>query len=399
VLEQTAAAEGLDYDGATARLREWVTDPVQLDPPHPVGAEAIQVLTVHQAKGLEFPVVVLWDGRGEWDLRLAPEPWRMERDGRGWTMSLDGLAWEEPPSLELTQTEREYQRAERRRVIYVAATRPRDLLVIPRTGVPKPGKMVCADLLGGAETGAVHVLETYRPGGHAAWARQVSTPERRIPGDATTVISEIAGRWQVAAQDSARPRFKPVAVSEARATLTEREHVEEPARRKPREGRFGPLFGSAVHQAIGLLLRDPALGPPEAGRRAAALVGLTEHLDEAVADVGRAWQTLQAEGLVRSPGPDLQLEYPVAALWAGGTVLMGYVDLVSAGTDQLDILDFKTDAPPAEFLEAAYPEYVNQVQLYARLLEDGFSDRRLRLGLLFTADGGIRWVDPIGVAH
>jgi ATP-dependent helicase/nuclease subunit A len=174
VLEQTAAAEGLDYDGATARLRQWVTDPVQLDPPHPVGAEAVQVLTVHQAKGLEFPVVVLWDGRGEWDLRLAPEPWRMERDGRGWTMSLDDLAWEEPPGLELTQTEREYQKAERRRVIYVAATRARDLLVVPKTGAPKPGKMVCADLLAGAETGSVRVLETYVSGVGAGWARQVS---------------------------------------------------------------------------------------------------------------------------------------------------------------------------------------------------------------------------------
>jgi ATP-dependent helicase/nuclease subunit A len=78
---------------------------------------------------------------------------------------------------------------------------------------------------------------------------------------------------------------------------------------------------------------------------------------------------------------------------------MGYVDLVAVTADRLDVMDFKTDAPPSESLEAVYPEYVNQVQLYARLLEDGFGDRRLRLGLLFTADGGIRWVDPVGVPH
>jgi ATP-dependent helicase/nuclease subunit A len=398
VLEQTAAAEGFDYDGATARLREWVTDPVQLDPPHPVGAEAIQALTVHQAKGLEFPVVVLWDGRGEWDLRLAPEPWRMERDGRGWTMSLDGLAWEEPAGVELTQTEREYQRAERRRVIYVAATRARDLLVIPKTGVPKLGKMVCADLLGGGEAESVRVLETYVSGVGAGWGRQVSTPERRISGDATAAFTEIADRWEAAARESARPRFKPVAVSEARATLTEREPVEEPARRKPREGRFGHVFGSAVHQAIGLLLHDPAIGPAEAVRRAAALVGLTEHLDEAVADVGRAWQALQAEGLARRPGPDLQLEYPVAAPGPDGTLLMGYVDLVAGSADRLDVLDFKTDAPSDGPVEVTYAEYVSQVRLYGHLFQDVRGARPLRLGLLFTGDGRIRWVGPAASA-
>ncbi len=394
VLEQTAAAEGFDYDGATARLREWVTDPVQLDPPHPVGAEAVQVLTVHQAKGLEFPVVVLWDGRGEWDPHPPVEPWRMERDGRGWTMSLEGLAWEEPPGLELTQTERDYLRAERRRVIYVAATRARDLLVIPKTGAPTPGKMVCADLLGGAEAGGMRVLDTYISGSGATWARQVSAGERGIPGDAMHVFNEIAGRWEAAAQESARPRFRPVAVSEARATLTEREPIEEPAQRKSREGRFGPLFGSAVHQAIGLLLRDPALGPAEAVRRGAALVGLTDHLDEAIADVGRAWQALQAEGLARRPGPGLQLEYPVAAAGPDGTLLMGYVDLIAATADRLDVLDFKTDAPPALPVQTAYPEYVAQVSLYGRLLPGIVGARDSRLGLLFTADGGIRWVEP-----
>jgi ATP-dependent helicase/nuclease subunit A len=311
-------------------------------------------------------------------------------------MALEGLAWEEPPGLELTQTEREYQRAERRRVIYVAATRARDLLVIPRTGATKPGKMVCADLLGGVETRAVRVLETYVSGVGSGWARQVSAPERRIPGDVTAAFNEIAGRWGAAAQESARPRFKPVAVSEARATLTEREPIEEPGRRKPREGRFGHLFGSAVHQAIGLLLRDPTLRPTEAVRRAANLVGLTEHRDEAVADVSRAWQALQAEGLARRPGPDLQLEYPVAAPGPDGTLFVGYVDLVAATADRLDVLDFKTDAPPAGPVETAYPEYVNQVRLYGRLLPT--ADRRLRLGLLFASDGGIRWVEPPGLA-
>jgi ATP-dependent helicase/nuclease subunit A len=227
----------------------------------------------------------------------------------------------------------------------------------------------------------------------AGWARQVSTPERRIPEDATAAFNEIASRWEAAARDSARPRFKPVAVSEARAALTEREPVEEPARRKPREGRFGHVFGSAVHQAIGLLLRDPALGPVEVVRRAATLVGLTEHLDEAVADVGRAWQALQAEGLARTPGADLQVEYPVAAPWPDGNLLMGYMDLVgTAGGDRLVVLDFKTDVPPMGPVGAAYPEYVSQVRLYGHLLQGIPSARRLRLGLLFTADGGIRWV-------
>jgi ATP-dependent helicase/nuclease subunit A len=199
----------------------------------------------------------------------------------------------------------------------------------------------------------------------------------------------------VSARESARPRFKPVAVSEARATLIEREPVEEPARRKLREGRFGHLFGSAVHQAIGLLLRDPTLGPAEAVRRAATLVGLTEHLDDAVADVGRAWEALKAEGLARRPGPDLQLEYPVAAHGPGGALLMGYIDLVAVTTARRDVLDFKTDTPPAGPVQTAYPEYVAQIGLYGRLLPDIVGVRRRRLGLLFTADGRVRWVQPI----
>lgn len=398
LLEQIAAEEGLDYDAVTARLREWVVEPIQLDPPHPVGTEAVQVMTVHQAKGLEFPVVILWDGKGQWDTRLDTGPWKMERNRRGWLMTLNGLAWEEPAGLNLRETERAYLDAERCRVVYVAATRARDLLVIPRAGTVAPGKIIAADLLHDADPGLMVELECYREGVGAIWASTVSEVAVVPPGDAGPLESEVSVRWRTATAEAARARFRPASVSgEADAARRDRA-IEEVGRvaAKQRAGRFGSLFGDVVHRAIGLVLRNGGLAPVEAVGRAAQNVGLDEHLDDAVADVARALETLGSEGLVRPIGAELRLEYPVAGPWQGGSLLSGYVDLVGATSYRLDVIDFKTDASPAGPVEEAYPEYAAQVRIYGGLLEAAglCGDRELRCGLLFTADGVIRWVVP-----
>jgi ATP-dependent helicase/nuclease subunit A len=388
LLERTAAAEGLDYDAATARLRRLVDDPVPLDPPHPVATEAVQVLTVHQAKGLEFPVVVLWDGRGRWDARLDSVPWRMDRDERGWTLSLDGLAWEEPEGLGLRATEKSYLDAERRRVVYVAATRARDLLVLPQAGDVTPGQHVCGDLLEAAPAHLVRVLEPCGPGREPAWGADAPVPA------AAPAAPEPDGlaRWLGAAAEAARPRFRPVAVSAAGAGAgAADDDAEEPVGppRPRRAGRFGPRFGETVHVAIGLALGS-RLEPLEAVRRAAGRTGLEERLDEAAADVARALAALRAEGL-GAPGPALRLEYPVAGAAGDGRLLAGYADLVGVGGGGLVVLDFKTDAPPAGPVAESHPEYVAQVRAYAELLgAAGLGPARA--GLLFTADGLIRWL-------
>lgn len=168
LLEQFASDDGFDYDAATARMREWLDHPIQLDAPHPVGTEAVQVMTVHQAKGLEFPVVVLWDSEGQWDTRPVTWAWRVERNGRGWMMDLANLTWEEPSGLDLKQTERAFLDAERRRVVYVAATRARDLLIVPEAGNitakaanSSPGKYVCGELLAAVPSELTRGIETY----------------------------------------------------------------------------------------------------------------------------------------------------------------------------------------------------------------------------------------------
>ena len=391
VLEQLAADEGLDYDAATARLRRWVDAPAQLDAPHPVGTETVQVLTVHQAKGLEFPVVVLWDGKGLWEPRPESRAWRVNAESGGWMVDLDGLGWEEPRGLRIRETERAYLDAERRRVIYVAATRARDLLVVPKAGAVQPGRHVCGDLLHEAPSELVRAVEPYIEGREPAWARRENEEAEARP-DGERVQREVADWWSARSKEAARPRFRPTSVSgEARAAAREGTDAATPTH-KPRDGRFGGLFGTTVHHAVGLVLGGIPL--EKAVARAVKLTGLPEHRDEVHADVGRALDALESERLPRSLGLDLRVEYPIAGA-VHGELVVGYVDLVGASADRLAVVELKTDAAPNGAPERAYPEYVAQVRTYGELLAASgvVGSRRLRCGLLFTAEGRIRWIE------
>ena len=67
---------------------------------------------------------------------------------------------------------------------------------------------------------------------------------------------------------------------------------------------------------------------------------------------------------------------------------------VGATAERLDVIDFKTDAPPRESAARSYPAYVAQVRAYGALLAatGAARERAMRTGLLFSADGSIHWV-------
>jgi ATP-dependent helicase/nuclease subunit A len=211
---------------------------------------------------------------------------------------------------------------------------------------------------------------------------------------AEALAEEVEEAWAAAAAEAARPRLVPRGVASEAQRAAERAEGEVGPVAPDRRGRLGPTFGEAVHRAIGLALRDPSLSPGAAAGRAARQVGLSDHLAEAADDVGRALAALEREGLRRLPGEALRLEYPLAAAGAGGTLLSGYADLVALRGDELAVVDFKTDAPPAGDVAASHPAYVEQVRSYGwMLVELGLAPAGgVRCGLLFTGDGGMRWV-------
>jgi ATP-dependent exoDNAse (exonuclease V) beta subunit len=93
------------------------------------GLDGVRMMTVHKAKGLEFPVVILADMTAN----AAREASRWSDSERGLcVMTLAGCS---PPEL-LEHAEEEKQRdvEEAARVLYVAATRARDLLVVSAVG-------------------------------------------------------------------------------------------------------------------------------------------------------------------------------------------------------------------------------------------------------------------------
>jgi ATP-dependent helicase/nuclease subunit A len=354
---------------------------VQRDPGQP--ANEVRVMTVHGAKGLEAPVVILADTTAD-PAKLGRTPLAVDIDiGNAPVAPLLRPKKDErcPPFEEIIRAEEKRDLEEHLRLLYVALTRAADRLIL--SGVrpkekkdgsdPRPAncwhRIVEQALTAlAAAPGADHVALRYgsSDGGRPRRARnKIDLPPTVVPDWATRP-----------APPEARPP-RPLAPS---AIVVDDESAPPPSDAM----RAAALRGTWIHQ---LLERLPAVEPDS--RRGAADRWLQRSAgidDGSVREeiVGQVCAILCDPRFSRLFGPGSLGEAPLAATLPDGRVIAGTVDRLLVEEERVSVIDFKTGRVPAT--EADIPSsHRAQLAAYSDALQVIFPRHRISAALLYTA--------------
>ncbi len=358
------------------------------------GRDEVRVMTVHGAKGLEAPIVVVIDGcevLGR-DPPLIGVP---VADGFSVPVWSPSRALDPPAVAAAREALQDRSKEEHHRLLYVAMTRAKDRLVIApyRTGSKVPDEAWCEMIRRALVADAGGAVLTEMPFGLSAhvWREGDPVPLGGTPVERT--IESLVGEpaWL---RLPVRPEPEPAPPIRPSGALGAADRV-----RRPGDGPFAAdarLRGTLVHA---LLERLPAL-PFERWAEAARLyVGaraprLSPEEREGV--VLGALGVLTSEPLQPLFGPASRAEAPIAGridLETGPALVSGQIDRLAVLDREVLVADFKTSARPPRPDGPPPRSYVAQLALYRTLLKEIFPDKRVRAFLIWTAGPTIRELD------
>ena len=334
--------------------------------------DAVRILTVHKAKGLEFPVVVLAGfgstGHAGSDGLLVPR-----REGE-WGASIKrGKQTLASPDFDLLQTaDEEREKAEIRRLLYVAATRARDWFVLSRwrnvteskKGVNDPFDRTSLPLLGpialsGPLEGLVDRRAAYPPPRRRAPRRRKEDPAaaERLRRE----IEEIAARPdRLALTRSALLR---------RAGGTHAGSEDRPAYENlpADEPSVAARVGCAVHRAMEIVVRGG-----EAGAAVASAAAEWELGEGRRREIREMVETLLRSAPLSAPARRIA-EFPILFRSPDdGALVEGKIDLLVERAEGWTIVDYKTDRIDGlrgkDALREHFEAYRPQLREYATAL-------------------------------
>lgn len=347
--------------------------------------DAVRILTIHGAKGLEFPIVVIAGLNADddttppnvlWDPDGRPEIYVGARENRFTTAG----------AAALVDPDAEAALAERVRLLYVAATRARDHLMVSLFHKPKQRRTAAARLIPYLRD-APHV--TFDP--EPALDRAVSAPfqldlcaePRREPLPTDVGDPAAAPTW-IARGRSATVAATRLAAAHSDGLADERDAKAEPEgpRRAWQRGRAGTAIGRAVHA----VLQSVDLDDPDGLAAIAHAQSLAEGIPGREREIERLARSALAAPIVaeaRASGRFWR-EVPVATP-IGDVIVEGFVDLLIETPAGLVVVDWKTDSVPDDTaIDAAVERYTLQGAAYALVLEQVLGRPVVRCVFVFT---------------
>lgn len=338
------------------------------------GIDAVRVLSVHKAKGLEFPIVILPCARSRPD-RGYPEV-EAQHD---WSTGLVGFKLGDLwtlPGVFLAEKREEREREEEKRVFYVAMTRARDRVTISFAASRNGGSGSFYSLL---EQSAPEISSPAPPVSLPVGAGAIrievvreglSPPRRKASRPRKTATqpdwSAYAAIWRRRSEFHRAASAEPLFVT---PTALKRDAHRRPP--PPAEGAPDPLLlGTLVH---GFLQRwdfgcapdllEESLQEFSRPRLAALAPERRAAIEREAREVLTAFTASPAYAELAS-AEIVGREVPFLTPW-DGQVMEGVIDLIYRRRGRIYLADYKTDRVAAGELEDAASAHRQQAAIYA----------------------------------
>ncbi len=399
------------------RFVGWLRELEQrgLEPPAPAGGDAVQLMSIHKSKGLEFPVVFLADQSHGWNARGGAQVLCHSRLGLGMRMTdtVRAVQWPTLPWRAIDRLSRREELSEQERVLYVAMTRAKERLIITCVQRSAAEKLAAC---GGAAQGPIDPRALLSARSAADWllaaagadggrtmrtsvvapdqaAAEPGAPVRERPAPDEALTEEIgrrlAWRYPYEAAVALPSKLTATAVSEMAAGGADPEAAELPRPmpvtdrlRRPDFGRdarplTGPERGVAAHLVMQHIDLEKTGSEADVRAEIARLerMGFLEPRQAAAVDPADILAFFRSELGTRLRGAEKVIRefrfsllcpaeqwYPQAP--AGEQVLLqGVVDCCIREAGALTVIDFKTDG------RVEPGRYDGQLRAYAAALE------------------------------